>query len=172
MAQDLKVHHGELQEGRQGRGARQVQRTWPALSQFDEFDRLFDELMPLSMFRMGRSPGMRGFMGAQPWTPGVDVLERDDEIVLRAEVPGIRKDDLDISIDEGSVTIRGLVQREEKDAEGDYFRRELAHGEFVRTIGLPVAVETEKVKASLKDGVLELVMPKLERARRRKIEIK
>lgn len=173
MAQELKIHQGENKQGIQ-ENAQQLQRAraMPVLSPFDEVDRLFDELMPSSLSRFGRSPLMRSLMSEQARVPRVDLVDRDDDFVLRAEVPGISKDALDISVDESSVTLRGSISHEAKDEQGEYYRREIARGEFVRAVALPGAVDTSKARATLKDGVLELVMPKLEAAKRRKIQIK
>src|SRR5690554_2980248 len=104
MAQELKVHSGR---GRQGGAGGQLQRgrATPVLTPFDEIERIFDELLPSSMLRMGRSPLMRGMLESQVRMPKVDLVERDADIVLRAEVPGLSKDELDISVDENSVTI-------------------------------------------------------------------
>jgi len=171
MAQALRVHEGD--ERRVSRPAASLQRTrtMPVLSAFDEIDRLFDELLPRSMFRLGLGPVARGLMEAQAPMPRIDLIERDNELVLRAEVPGIRKEDLEVSVDENSVTLRGNVVHESDEQQGDYYRCEIARGEFVRTVALPSVVDTEKARATLRDGVLELVMPKLEAAKRRKIQI-
>lgn len=172
MAQELRIHRDTPQQNRapQTRSS-QAQRAWPMpmLSPFEEIDRLFDELLP--MVRLGRSPVLRELMTPPARVPSIDLLERDDDIVLRAEVPGFSKEDLEISMDDSSVTIRGTTAHDEQDAEGGYYRRECVHGEFMRTIPLPAQVATEKVTASLKNGVLELVMPRLEATRRRKIKI-
>lgn len=171
MAQELRVHQTDPQQMGQRNAQLQRNHSMPVLPAFDELDRLFDELLPGSMFRLGRSPIARSLMQAQARTPKVDLIEQDNEVLLRAEVPGLSKDDLDVSIDEGSVTIRGTISHDGNNAEGDYYRREITRGEFVRAVALPSVVDTEKARASLKDGVLELVMPKLEVAKRRKIQI-
>ncbi len=173
MAQELKVHQGRnlSQSGAGGSAVQRMRAPMPLLSPFEEIDRLFDELLPMSMLRLGRSPLTRSLVGAQARMPNIDLLERDDELVLRAEVPGFRKEDLDISVDENSVTIRGAHADEQEEEGGDYYRREIAYGEFARSVTLPSAVEIDKVKAELKDGVLELVMPKQEAAKRRKVTI-
>lgn len=173
MTQELKAHQGDIQQDART-GSKQLQRArqMPALTPFDEIERLFDELLPAPMFRIGRNPlAARSLMTHQPRVPSIDLLERDEEIVLRAEVPGMRKDDLDISVDENSVTLRGTLSHEEKESGGDYYRQEISRGEFARSIPLPSAVDTEKARASLNDGVLELVLPKLEGAKRRRVRI-
>lgn len=153
---------GQLQRGRPQR----------LLSPFEEVERFFDELLPIRMFQrplLGRLRGSDLMMDTR--VLNVDVIERDNEVVLRAEVPGARKEDLDIAVDENSVTIRGSSVYEEQEEEGDYFRSEIARGSFVRSITLPTAIDAEKAKASLEDGILELIMPKLEGAKRRKIQV-
>jgi HSP20 family protein len=80
--------------------------------------------------------------------------------VLRAEVPGVSKEDLKVTLQDGVLSIRGETRRETRADEGDYHRREISRGSFERTVALPADVAADKVKASFRDGVLELVMPK------------
>lgn len=103
--------------------------------------------------------------------PRVDVVDRDTEVLVRAEVPGVDKDDLDVSVTDNTVTIRGKTRHEEKEEKGDYYRCEISSGSFARTVTLPSDVDTEKADASFKDGVLELKMPKISKAKRRNIKI-
>ena len=103
--------------------------------------------------------------------PAVDVIDRTDEIVLRAEVPGMAKDDIDVSVADDSVTIRGRVVEEKKDGRDDYFRHERRYGAFERTVAFPASVDPERAKAQIKDGVLELSLPKTERTIRKQVPI-
>lgn len=144
------------------------------LSAFDEMDRLFDRLLarrgwmrPLRTDWMGMSemPWM------EPRVPRVDVLDREDDIQLLVELPGMEKRDIDISVGEDSITIKGEARREEKSEAGDYFRCEIARGAFSRTIGLPASVDGTKAKANFKDGVLTVLLPKVEQARRHSLKI-
>ena len=140
---------------------------------FEQMERMLEETLPHAWWRRLR--------GEWPWAdfpsvyegkfPRVDVIERDSEIIVRAEVPGIDKKDLDVSLTDGSVTIRGQTTREEKEEKGDYYRCELSHGSFARTIALPAQVDSETVKATFKDGMLELVMTKSEKSRRHSIKL-
>jgi HSP20 family protein len=104
--------------------------------------------------------------------PKVDVIDRDDDVLVRAELPGVEKKDLEISTTDTSVTIKATTAHEEKEEKGDYYRCEISRGMFSRTVALPAQVHSDKAKASLKDGVLELTLPKVEKSKRRKIEIK
>jgi HSP20 family protein len=103
--------------------------------------------------------------------PKVDVIDRDDDVLVRAELPGVEKKDLEISTSDTSVTIKATTAREEKEEKGDYYRCEISRGMLSRTVALPAQVHSDKAKASLKDGVLELTLPKVEKSKRRKIEI-
>ncbi|EHQ53670.1 heat shock protein Hsp20 [Ectothiorhodospira sp. PHS-1] len=172
MTQELRVHHNEPRQTNAANTQIQRGRRTPLFTPFDEIERLFDDLVPSTLFRLSRSPITRNLVDNPARTPSVDLIERDNEIVLRAEVPGIDKEHLDTSVDEKSVTIRGDVTHEEQESEGDYYRCEIARGEFARSVPLPFAIDADKARASLKDGVLELVMPKLEGSKRRKIKIK
>ena len=103
--------------------------------------------------------------------PKVDIIDRDSEIVVRAEVPGVEKKDLDVSVTENTVTIRGQSSREEKEEKGDYFRCEIARGAFARTVALPGDVDSARVKAAFKDGLLELTIPKIEKSKRHRVKL-
>jgi HSP20 family protein len=143
----------------------------PALSPFEEMDLLFDRLSHRLMSRMG-FPALADVgwpFGAH--APRVDLVDRGKELLLRAEIPGVAKENLSISLIDGSVTIRGETHKETRDEKGDYHRREISSGSFQRTIRLPVEVEGDKAKASFKDGVLELVLPKARESTGRRISI-
>jgi HSP20 family protein len=99
------------------------------------------------------------------------VIDRDEEVILRAELPGVDKKDLDVSMTDDAVTIRGSCRSEEKEEKGDYFRREVSTGSFSRTVALPADVDGEKAKASFKDGLLELTLPKVKKAMRKAIKV-
>ncbi len=95
--------------------------------------------------------------------PAVDVYETDEEVVLKAHLPGVKKDDIDVSIQENALTIRAETTREEEVDEDGYFRRELRYGTWARRIPLPADVDEEQVSAKLSDGVLEVRAKKSEK---------
>lgn len=139
----------------------------PAL--FGDFDRMFDDFF-------GRR-WLRPFGAERPFAemiasvPSVDVIDRDDEVVVRAAVPGYKKEDIEISVSNSSLTIKGETKTEEKEEKGDYYRCEISQGSFSRTVALPAEVDDAKAKASMKDGMLELTLPKLEKSKRHSISI-
>lgn len=140
----------------------------------EEFDRLFERIMGrdwMRPFSWGRFPWDE-FMGPlDVRVPGVDVIDRDDHISVRAEVPGVDKKDLEVSIADNMLTIKGSVGREEKEETGDYYRREISRGAFSRRIALPANVDASKINAKLQDGILEITLPKAEGATRRSIKV-
>ncbi|MGH8579474.1 MAG: Hsp20/alpha crystallin family protein [Gammaproteobacteria bacterium] len=101
----------------------------------------------------------------------MDVIDRENEIILRAELPGVSKDNLDVSLSANTVLIRASTRHEAQEKKGGYYRREMSRGEFQRTIPMPANVKSEKAKASFKDGILELTLPKLEQSTRRAIKV-
>lgn len=103
--------------------------------------------------------------------PKVDIIENDNEVKIQAALPGVKKEDLDVTLTNQTVTIKSSTKREEKHESGEYYRREISRGEFQRTLSLPAQVDSDKAKASFKDGILEIVLPKLEKTQRKSIEI-
>ena len=108
--------------------------------------------------------------GPAGWTPAVDVAETADRYVVTAEVPGMSRDDLDISVQEGRLTVAG-VRRERTAAYEQYHRVERGHGSFSRTFQLPSPVDGERVTADLRDGVLTITCPKAADGNARRIQV-
>ena len=143
------------------------------LSPLEEMDRLFDEYFSRGWLRPFRWewPARKLEMPFQGKTPNVNVIERDDEIVVKAELPGVDKKDLDISVTSTSVSIKGTTSHEEKEEKGDYYRCEISSGMYSRTLALPAEVDDSKAKASFKDGMLEITLPKLKKEKRRSVKV-
>src|SRR5580765_1340284 len=95
-------------------------------------------------------------MSHRSWAPPVDIFERQDQLVIRAEVPGVQKDDLDVRIENGVLTLHGERKAESDVSEGDTHLRERSYGSFTRSFALPTTVDAGKIAASYKDGVLEV----------------
>lgn len=104
-------------------------------------------------------------------TPKVDVIDRDDDILVRADIPGVKKENLEVSLTDNTITLKGSTSEEKKEEKGDYFRSETMKGSFARTMSLPSDIDGSKATSSFKNGVLEVVVPKLEKARRRSVKI-
>lgn len=104
-------------------------------------------------------------------TPRVDIVDRDDDILVRADVPGVKKENLDITLTDNTITIKGKTSEEKKEEKGDYFRRETLKGSFSRTMYLPSDVDGNRAESTIKNGMLEVVVPKLEKARRIKVDV-
>jgi len=92
------------------------------------------------------------------WWPSMDIYSKEDDLVIKAEVPGAGQEDIDINLEDDLLTISGKRAHEEEVKEGDYYRKECAFGSFCRTIPLPKGVKEEDISARLKDGVLEVVV--------------
>lgn len=133
------------------------------VSPFDEMERMFEEVMgrPLlaPLFSRGRLPFRNEF------TPLVNIWEEGDNVMVRAEIPGMRKEDLDVRVTGDAITISGERKQEEKIEERDFYRMESRYGSFQRTLKLPVEVETENAEASCRNGVLEIRLKKSAAAR-------
>lgn len=137
------------------------------LSLFDEFDRLFQGFTPFNMMkRFGKD-----WPEFELKSPKVDIIDHDDAIIVKAEVPGIEKKDLDISVSENSVTIKGESKSETKEEKDNYVHSEIKRGSVLRTVPLPCAVDSNKASAKFTDGILELTLPKASKATKQKIEI-
>jgi HSP20 family protein len=142
----------------------------------DEMDRLFDE------FGVGHSwfAPRRGFAWprmlarrAEEWLPDVEMFQRNNQLVVRADLPGLAKDDISVEVTEDAITIQGERRREREEEKAGVYRSERSYGSFCRVIALPQGAMTDRAKATFKDGVLEVTMPSPPESvsRGRKIEI-
>lgn len=133
----------------------------------DEFDRLQDEINKLFDWTY---PSNRGLFD-RSLSPAVDVVETSDEIVLTCDLPGVNRDDLDLSISRNVITIKGEKKGEQKKEGSRTFRKETWSGSFQRTLSLPETVDPDKVEASMKDGVLTVKIAKREEVKPRQISV-
>jgi HSP20 family protein len=130
-----------------------------------DMDRLFDQLTQTSWG--DAMPAQHN----QDWVPAVEVKETDAHVILRAEVPGVAAEDLDIQVTRNAVAITGEHRYENKSEDNGYYRSEFRYGQFQRIVPLPSKVENEQVKAEFKDGILTLTMPKAEDERRKVFKV-
>lgn len=105
------------------------------------------------------------------WHPSVDISENENAFVLKAELPGVNREDINIDINHKTLTLKGEKKFEEKTEKENYVRVERSYGSFSRTFALSDKVDTENVKASYKDGVLEVTLPKKEEAKPKEIKV-
>jgi HSP20 family protein len=105
------------------------------------------------------------------WSPALDVYEDKDNIIVKAELPGLKKEEIDISIHEGSLHVSGERKQETEQKNTETYRTERFYGRFHRSLSLPKAVDAAKVEASYKDGVLTVTLPKSEEAKPRQIQV-
>jgi HSP20 family protein len=140
--------------------------AWPGFGRLsslrDELDRLFEspwtELARTSQLLSG-------------WTPALDVHEDKDNFVVQAELPGMKREEIDVSLHDGVLSISGERKTEKKYEEAEVYRTERFFGKFQRTVTLPTPVAADKVKAQYKDGVLTITLPKTEEAKPKQIDV-
>jgi HSP20 family protein len=128
-----------------------------------EFDRLFREAFAPA--------GVEGEVSTRTWAPPVDIYENGDSLVLNAELPGINPDDVEIRVEDNTLYLKGERKFEKEVKEQNYHRVERSYGTFTRTFTLPNSIDSDKVAAAYKDGVLTLTMPKKEEAKPKTIKI-
>ena len=105
-------------------------------------------------------------------TPAVDLYEEKDDIVVKAELPGMEKDNIEVNLSDRRLTIKGEKKQEEEVKKEGYYRSERSYGSFVRTLELPREVQTDKVKADFKNGILMIRLPKTEEAKKKETKVK
>ena len=141
------------------------------LTPFTDLEALQREMNRLFDFSLSR-PGYddTSLLGGQ-WAPLVDIYDSKDNLVVKADLPGLSKDDIQVAIQENILTISGEKKQELNVSENEYLRTERFYGSFHRAITLPTEVDRTKVQANFKDGVLELILPKKEEAKPQQIKI-
>ncbi len=141
--------------------------TWPGFGRLtdlrDEIDRLFGA--PLAEIT-------RGAQVLSVWTPGIDLYEDKDNLYVKAELPGMKREEIEVSLREGTLSISGERKSETKFDEAEVHRAERFFGRFQRSVTLPMPVATDKVKAQYKDGVLSITLPKTEEAKPKHIDVR
>jgi HSP20 family protein len=155
----------------QGEGQMQARQSSPVPSPWAQMDRLFDEMFKRPFFSL-LSPRLSGEEAETLYLP-VDIFEDGESVVVKAEMPGIKKEDLNVQLTPDTITISGKKSSEERAERKDYYRVERSWGSFSRTCHLPSEILTDKARATFKDGVLEVRIPKSEQAaqRSRKLNI-
>lgn len=141
------------------------------LDPFSEMESLQKEMNRLFDVSLSRHPwGDPTLLGGQ-WAPAVDVYDSKDDILVKADLPGLKKDEIEVSVHDNNLIIKGEKKKEAEVKEKEYFRTERFTGSFFRSIPLPAPVDTQKVDAKYQDGVLQITLPKREEAKPKQIKI-
>jgi len=139
---------------------------WPGFGRLSDLRNEIDRLFEAPFGELAQ--GSRLLSG---WTPALDVFEDKDNLYVKVEVPGMKKEDIDISLHDGSLSISGERKTEQKHEDSEVYRSERFFGRFQRTVTLPTPVASDKVKAQYKDGILTVTLPKTEEAKPKHIDI-
>lgn len=141
----------------------------PSFDTRDAFHGLFDRV--LDNFTNDSDYVTHSETGQRTWLPAVDIYEGDNAFLVTADLPGLKKDDIDISIEDSVLTVSGERSFKKSDDEGTFRRVERSYGTFRRSFTLPRGIDSTKVEAGFEDGVLTLTLPKSEMAKSRKIAV-
>jgi HSP20 family protein len=115
--------------------------------------------------------GRRNWFDGGMLSPAVDLIDKQDSLVAKVELPGIEKKDVKLSLNDSNLTIQGELKKDEETKKEDYYYRERAYGSYSRTISLPTEIDKEKIKAKFKNGILEITMPKKPEVKPKEITI-
>jgi len=152
--------------GKESKGLIKVEPARP-LSTFEEVERRFEDFFRRPFALMG-PPWLPGLKLAEgEIAPSIDIYEEDGDVVVKAELPGMKKEDIEVNLADQMITISGEKKKEEKVEKKGYYRLERSYGSFARSFNLPSGVRTDDAKATFKDGVLEIRVPKTEEAKRK-----
>jgi len=131
-----------------------------------EMDRFFDELTPFSWMRE-----TNGGSRMDVWAPNTDMSEDENEYVIKMDIPGMTKDDIEVNFEDNRITIRGERSEEEKEEKKDYIRKERYKGSFYRSFTIPKTVDEDQIKAKFEEGVLKVNLPKAEVSKPKEVKV-
>lgn len=144
---------------------------WHPMRELEDIRRDMDKMFG-EFFEAPRRGGLLSrAIGRGVSVPSLELIDRKGEMVLRAELPGVKKEDVDITVQEEAITLKGQFKHDETVKDEDYYFSERRYGSFERTVPLPAEVDTGKAKATFKDGVLEVVLPKKKEAMPKEIKV-
>ncbi len=147
----------------------------PSFTGLSRWERDMDRMMEDFFGRRARPWWPERWFGGEELevtAPAVDMFEEKNEIVVKAEIPGIDKNNIEVQLSDHLLTIKGEKKKEEEDKREHYYRSERSYGSFMRTLPVPAEVRADKIKASFKNGVLEVHLPKTEEAKAKDIKVK
>ena len=140
-------------------------RPWHPFRELEEFRQRMEEWLKPGFWRTAPVEGAA-------WAPPIEMYEEKDKYVVKAELPGMKKDEIEVSITDNVLTIKGERKAEEERKESNYYCCERYYGSFLRSINLPGNVDAKKISAGYKDGILEISLPKTAEEKEKKIEVK
>jgi len=135
-----------------------------------DMDRLWDQVFPTSR-RFFRELPVKALMERETAPPAIDIIDRPDTIVIKAELPGVEKENVDISLHDNALTISGKIEGEKEEKKENYYYSERSYTSYSRRVDLPCKVNADKVSAALKNGVLTVNLPKAEEVKTKKIKV-
>jgi len=142
---------------------------WSPFRELEDMERRFGEIFGRSMLP---SIWRRLPIEQMAWAPNIDVFEKGDKFVIKAEIPGMKEDDIHVSVEGDTLTIRGEKKTESEVKEEDYYHCERSYGSFLRSVALPSTVDASKIDADYEDGVLEVTLPKKPEVKPKKVAVK
>jgi HSP20 family protein len=140
-------------------------RAWGPFRELEDWERRFEGMFGHPLRPMWWRAGEEG------WMPAVDMFEKDDKFVVKADLPGMKEDDIDVSIVGDTLTIKGEKKTETEVKEENYYRSERAYGSFLRSIPIPSGVDSSKIEANYENGVLEVTMLKAAEIKPKKVSV-
>ncbi len=140
--------------------------NWDPFNELAEIQNSINKIFDESVLRKGKKNRDISY-----WEPAIDIIEKKDKYIIKAEFPGIPKEDIDINVSDNVLTVKGEKKQEKEEKDTNYYRSERVYGLFQRQLVLPPDVDAEKIKANYKNGVLEIEIPKGEKAKPKKISI-
>jgi HSP20 family protein len=136
--------------------------TWRPFRDLDDWQQQLEDFFGQSMLKSN---------GDRTWMPHIDVFEKGDNLIVKAELPGMKEEDIDVSVVGDMLTIRGEKKAESEIKDEDYYRCERTYGSFYRSVSLPSGVDSSKIEANYEDGVLEVTLPKSPEVKPKKIAV-
>ena len=140
--------------------------TWPGFGRLTDIREDIDRLFESPLAELARTSNL-----LSGWTPALDLYEDKDNLYVKMELPGMKREDIDVSLHEGSLSVSGERKSEQKHEDAEVYRAERFVGRFQRTVTLPTPVSADKVKAQYQDGILSITLPKTEEAKPKHINV-
>ncbi len=135
-----------------------------------DMDRLWDQVFPTSRRFLKELP-VKAIMERETTPPAIDIIERPDAVIVKAELPGVEKDNIDISVQENRLTISGKIERDKEEKKEDFYYSERSYTSYSRSVDIPCKVNAELITAKLKNGILTVTLPKAEEVKAKKIKV-